>query len=133
MGHDLVRRGRQAMRQIGWLLLVATALTVVACASHEPTGAGVAAVTPAVAGQVTYERLCASCHEKGVGGAPVAGDPSAWSGRSSLWLAVLAEHAKSGYLQMPPKGGDEALSDADIEAATVYMLSLTFPDRQRDQ
>jgi cytochrome c5 len=48
-------------------------------------------------------------------------------------MAVLAEHAKSGYFQMPARGGDETFSDADLEAATEYMLALTYPERPRDQ
>jgi cytochrome c5 len=47
-------------------------------------------------------------------------------------MAVLAEHVMSGYLQMPERGGDVNLSDADAQAATEYMLLLTYPDRPAD-
>ena len=38
----------------------------------------------------------------------------------------------AGYLGMPAKGGDAALSDWTINAATQYMLEITFPNRPRD-
>lgn len=42
------------------------------------------------------------------------------------------EHANAGFFEMPAKGGDEALSKGTIDAATEYMLEVTFPDRPRD-
>jgi cytochrome c5 len=80
-------------------------------------------------GQQTYENVCARCHKKGRGKAPAVGDRNAWENRSPLWVAVLEEHAKNGYLKMPAKGGDPSLSDYDVTAAAEYMLTLTFPER----
>jgi len=83
-------------------------------------------------GRETYERACASCHETGEGGAPVTGRRKDWSGRSDMWQAVLFEHAKSGYLEMPGKGGQAELADEAVEAASEYMLELTFPELPKD-
>lgn len=83
-------------------------------------------------GRETYERACAPCHETGEGGAPVTGKREDWSGRSDLWQAVLFEHAKSGYLDMPGKGGQVELSDEAVEAASEYMLERTFPELPKD-
>lgn len=83
-------------------------------------------------GQETYQLACASCHDTGKLEAPLTGNPKDWSGRSDLWDAVLSEHAKAGYLEMPGKGGHPELTEKSVEAATEYMLSLTFPDRPRD-
>ena len=85
-----------------------------------------------LSGLDAYNKVCAHCHETGVNGAPVTGDPAEWQGRSPLWQAVLMEHAKAGYLEMPAKGGQDELSDWTINAATQYMLEMTFPDRPRD-
>lgn len=85
-----------------------------------------------LAGQAAYEKVCAGCHEEGVDGAPVTGDRDAWADRSSLWVAVLEEHAINGYLAMPPKGGDPSLADEEVAAAAAYMLTLTHPDRLPD-
>lgn len=79
-------------------------------------------------GKETYERSCASCHGEGVDGAPAIGERDAWSDRSPLWSAVLLEHAKSGYLDMPARGGHPELTERAVEAAGEYMLGETFPE-----
>jgi cytochrome c5 len=83
-------------------------------------------------GEETYTRACASCHDEGIDGAPAIGDREAWSDRSPLWSAILLEHAKSGYLDMPPKGGHPELTEHAVEAAGEYMLGQTFPELLKD-
>ncbi|MGK2926743.1 MAG: c-type cytochrome [Lysobacterales bacterium] len=83
-------------------------------------------------GQATYDKACASCHAAGELDAPRAGVREDWSERSDLWQAVLFSHAKSGYLEMPGKGGQPELTDEAVEAAVEYMLGLTFPELPRD-
>jgi cytochrome c5 len=80
-------------------------------------------------GQAAYEEVCSDCHDEGKDGAPAVGDRDAWADRSSLWTAVLEEHAKNGYLDMPAKGGEPGLTDQEVSAAAAYMMSLTHPDR----
>jgi cytochrome c5 len=107
-------------------------------AAEGDAGAAVPASTPGwredrlALGKTTYDAACASCHEAGEGGAPRTGRAEDWSERSDLWQAVLFNHAKSGYLEMPGKGGQPELSDESVEAATEYMLGLTFPELPRD-
>lgn len=101
-------------------------------AASEQQASQQAATEPEISGLDAYNKVCARCHETGDNGAPVTGNPADWNGRSDLWQAVLMEHANAGYLGMPAKGGDEALSDWTINAATQYMLEITFPDRPRD-
>ena len=79
-------------------------------------------------GQQAYEEICAGCHEEGLDGAPRTGALDDWAGRSWLWEAVLFEHARSGYKDMPAKGGDAALDDLTVTKAAEYMLTLTYPD-----
>ena len=83
-------------------------------------------------GLQAYEKVCSTCHAKGVNGAPAVGDQQAWSNRSPLWEAVLFAHANEGYLGMPPKGGVPDLTEAEVNAAAEYMLMLTFPERPTD-
>ncbi len=83
-------------------------------------------------GMETYRIACASCHDTGEGGAPVTGKREDWSGRSDMWQAVLFEHARAGYFDMPGKGGRRDLSDEAVEAATEYMLEKTFPELPKD-
>ena len=94
----------------------------------DDTSARPSHVTPHIA----YEHACADCHETGKDGAPRTGDPEAWTGRSSLWEAVLFEHAQKGYFKMPPHGHDGRFTDDEVAAAAQYMLELTHPDRPRD-
>ena len=81
-------------------------------------------------GQRVYENVCAACHAQGLDGAPAIGDREDWTSRFELWVAVLEEHAKEGYLAMPAKGGDPSLSDQEVTAAVEYMLTQTLPDRR---
>ena len=127
-----------------WLLLTATA-SLLACSA----GGDEAAATQAqqsgcdypegswrarylALGQETYLAACASCHDEGQDGAPVKGDRDSWTNRSPLWSAVLLEHAKDGYLNMPSKGGQTDLTDRAVEAAGEYMLNATYPELPRD-
>lgn len=82
---------------------------------------------PVAAGLAAYERACARCHEEGLDDAPVTGRREDWARRSRLWQAVLVEHAEKGYVDMPAKGGDSALSDAEVQAAAEHMLTRTHP------
>lgn len=83
-------------------------------------------------GRETYRAACASCHDEGKEAAPAIGDRDAWSTRSPLWQAVLFEHAKSGYVNMPAKGGHPELTERAVESAGEFMLCETFPELLRD-
>lgn len=83
-------------------------------------------------GEAAYVEHCAGCHETGMLGAPREGQPAEWQGRSSLWQGVLMEHAKTGYFEMPARGGKSDLPDEVVSAAAEYMLEITFPERQED-
>lgn len=65
-------------------------------------------------------------------GAPVAGDAADWGSRSRLWDAVLLDHAITGYLEMPARGGRADLPDEVVKSAAEYMLRMTFPDMPHD-
>jgi len=116
------------------LYLPAIALAVFGCertsegVSDEPTVAEPTEVIEEIrtfSAKDAYDLACAECHDEGLNGAPKTGDPEAWAGRSWLWEAVLFEHAKKGYNEMPPKGGYVELSDDVVEKAAEYMLSQT--------
>ncbi|PLW69237.1 c-type cytochrome [Pseudohalioglobus lutimaris] len=83
-------------------------------------------------GKRTYEKICAGCHQTGVEGAPVVGKADDWDQRSSLWDAVLVEHAQNGYLKMPAHGNADYTTDYDVGAAAEYMLTLTHPELPAD-
>lgn len=79
-------------------------------------------------GQQVYDQVCAKCHQSGLAGAPRVGHPEDWINSSWLWNAVLVEHAKSGYMNMPAKGGASELNDRLIHMSVEYMLSMTYSE-----
>ena len=83
-------------------------------------------------GKEIYEQACASCHDEGVDEAPAIGDRQAWSQRSPLWSTVLFAHAKDGYLEMPAKGDRPEFTEQAVDAASEYLLSITFPEMPLD-
>jgi cytochrome c5 len=74
-------------------------------------------------GKATYDAVCAVCHATGVAGAPKFGDKAAWAPRLKAGLEALHASAIKGKGAMPPKGGNAALSDADVKAAVDYMVA----------
>ena len=74
-------------------------------------------------GKEIVEAQCASCHAKGVKGAPRIGDKQAWSRLASRGLTGLTASALKGVREMPAHGGDVKLTDPEIERAIVYMVN----------
>jgi cytochrome c5 len=118
------------MRQI--IFLLAASFVLMACAHHSGDSKADETSTTAIDGKQAYTENCAGCHETGMLGAPREGEPQDWGERSDLWQAVLMDHAKTGYFDMPARGGKTELPDDVISAATEYMLETTFPDRPED-
>lgn len=76
-----------------------------------------------------YEQFCASCHLPGVHGAPRVGDRDDWAQRLRPGLNTVYRNAIKGIANtaMLAKGGQTALSDADIRALVDYMIAATQP------
>ncbi len=118
------------------LLLLISLLLLAACAHRDGQTANASAEmqvdVAALNGEAAYSEFCAGCHETGMLGAPVAGDAADWGSRSRLWDAVLLDHAITGYLEMPARGGRTDLPDEVVKSAAEYMLRMTFPDMPHD-
>jgi cytochrome c5 len=85
-----------------------------------------AAAAPAAAkpdGKKIFETTCTVCHGTGVAGAPKFGDKAAWAPRIATGLDTLVKTAIAGKGAMPAKGGNNALSDAEVRAAVEFMVS----------
>lgn len=80
-------------------------------------------VADLVHGQKIYRQACAFCHDKGVAGAPKTGDAAVWSGRLAQGMDTLYKVALNGKGAMPAKGGNPALSEADVNAAVDFMIA----------
>lgn len=86
---------------------------------------GMAATLPALAadGKAVYEKTCAMCHAAGVANAPKFGDKAAWAPRAATGKAALLASVQKGKGAMPPKAGNAALKDDEIQAAIDFMLA----------
>ena len=94
---------------------------------REPVKSAAATPPPTRNGQQIYQTTCVACHDAGIAGAPKLGDKSQWAkhvakGRDALYAsAVNGVQGSAGA--MPPKGGNPALSDAEVRAAVDYMVA----------
>jgi cytochrome c5 len=78
-------------------------------------------------GKTIFNNLCTSCHTAGVAGAPKVGNKAMWAPRIAEGLDTLIKHATEGYHGpdgnfMPPKGGNPALTDAQVKAAVTWIV-----------
>ncbi|MCC6197984.1 MAG: cytochrome c5 family protein [Burkholderiales bacterium] len=97
-----------------------------ASAAAAPTAvaaAAPAAAAPAGTGKKVYDAGCVACHGAGLIGAPKFGDKAAWAPRIKTGMDTLYNAALKGLGAMPPKGGNTALSDADVKAAVDFMVA----------
>ena len=94
---------------------------------REPVKSAAAAPPPTRNGQQIYQATCVACHDAGIAGAPKLGDKSQWAkhiakGRDTLYASAL-NGVQGSAGAMPPKGGNPALSDAEVRAAVDYMVA----------
>lgn len=78
-------------------------------------------------GKTIFDNLCTSCHTAGIAGAPKVGDKAMWAPRIAEGLDTLVKHAIEGYKgpdgnQMPAKGGNPSLTDAQVKAAVTWIV-----------
>ena len=77
-------------------------------------------------GATIFNNLCTGCHTNGAGGAPKL-EKAAWAARIGEGIQMLDSHAINGYKgpdgnQMPAKGGNPALTDAQVDATVDWMI-----------
>lgn len=99
---------------------------VMAPAAAAPKAPAVVAAAPAAAtsdvGEKLYKQACAACHVAGVAGAPKFADKAAWAPRIATGMDALVAAVVAGKGIMPAKGGAAGASEADLRAATQYMV-----------
>lgn len=81
-----------------------------------------------LAGKKVYDGACGVCHNSGIAGAPtIKSNIKDWNARVAQGNEVLFLHAIKGFQgdkgMMPAKGGQMHLSDEDVKAAVLYMVS----------
>lgn len=74
-----------------------------------------------------YEKFCSLCHLPGSHGAPKVGDREAWTLRLRSGLNPVYRNAIEGIANttMLAKGGQSALSDAELRAIVDFMIGAT--------
>lgn len=101
-------------------------MTAEEAAAESSRAAQIPANAGAADGATVYNNSCVACHATGVAGAPKTGDVAAWTSRVEQGIATLVEHAVNGFQGqtgvMPAKGGNAALSEAEVAAAVKHML-----------
>ena len=77
-----------------------------------------------LSGEQVVTKVCSACHGTGMLGAPKIGDKGAWAARRSAAGGVdgLVASASKGKNQMPARGGDPELTDAELKAAIEQMI-----------
>ncbi len=90
--------------------------------------AGSAALAPPKNGDELYEQACKACHGAGIGGAPKAGDKTAWGPRVAKGKDILYDHALHGFTgtagMMPAKGGRVDVSDDLVKEAVDHIVGM---------
>ncbi len=104
--------------------MVAAAPAVVATPAAAAAPASAPAPAPATndVGEKLYKQACAACHIAGVAGAPKFADKTAWAPRIATGMDAMVASVIKGKGIMPAKGGAANASDADLRAATQYMV-----------
>jgi len=107
----------------------ATVTPAAVSATPGPSAAAPAPATTAMAsagggeGKSVYDQTCHVCHATGLAGSPKFGDKAAWAPRIATGTDALYKAAINGLNAMPPKGGNAALTDAQVKAAVDYMVA----------
>lgn len=89
---------------------------VAAAAASAPVATG-------KSGEEVYKAVCLMCHGAGLMNAPKFGDKAQWAPRIAQGYDTLVSHAVKGVRMMPAKGGNPALSDAEVAAAVKHMAN----------
>jgi cytochrome c5 len=86
-----------------------------------------AAQPPSRNGQQVYQASCVVCHGAGIAGAPKLEDKGQWAKRIAKGVDALYASAVNGVQGsagvMPAKGGNPALSNAEVKAAVDFMVA----------
>jgi cytochrome c5 len=104
--------------------VMAPAMAPAAAKAPVIVAAAATAAAPATSdvGEKLYKQACAACHVAGVAGAPKFADKAAWAPRIATGMDALVAAVVAGKGIMPAKGGAAGASDADLRAATQYMV-----------
>jgi cytochrome c5 len=80
-------------------------------------------------GRTVWLGSCEMCHANDVAGAPLVKDKAAWKprlakGKEALYKSALGGLTGPKGTQMPPRGGNDKLTDDQVKAAVDYMTAI---------
>jgi cytochrome c5 len=80
-------------------------------------------------GRAIWLGTCEACHANDVAGAPLVTNRTAWASRLAKGKDALYKSALGGLTgpkgtQMPPRGGNDKLTDDQVKAAVDYMAAI---------
>ncbi|MDM8566480.1 c-type cytochrome [Candidatus Halobeggiatoa sp. HSG11] len=73
-------------------------------------------------GKEVYTMSCITCHGEGVVGSPKIGDRTSWQPRIAKGESALVTSVINGLNIMPPRGGNNSLTDEEIKLAVQFIL-----------
>jgi cytochrome c5 len=124
MRSSSIRAGRLASRPFATLLLAALAATASAQTSIPDFP------DPRLKqGRTVWLGTCEACHANDIAGAPLVRDKAAWKprlakGKDALYQSALGGLTGPKGTQMPPRGGNDKLSDDQVRLAVDYMMAI---------
>jgi cytochrome c5 len=121
------QRTAERLQPVGAVHSGETGAAAIAAAAQAATAAAAtqAAFDGSLDGSVIFNGACNACHGTGAAGAPML-TKDAWAARQAQGIETLVTHAKNGFQGavgiMPPRGGNPAISDEQIDATVRWML-----------
>lgn len=81
-----------------------------------------------IAGAQIWDSTCRGCHGLGIADSPKITDIEAWAPRIAQGTEILYQHALEGHFgpkgtMMPPRGGNDALTDDEVKSAVDFMIA----------
>jgi cytochrome c5 len=90
-------------------------------------------------GRAVWMGTCRACHLLGIAGAPAVTDYANWEPRIAKGMQALYKgpingiKGDDGKYKMPPRAGNDRLSDSQIERAADYMVATVEYLHQQPQ
>lgn len=80
-------------------------------------------------GRAIWLGTCEACHANDVAGAPLVTSKAAWAprlakGKDALYQSALGGLTGPKGTQMPPRGGNDKLTDDQVRSAVEYMMAI---------
>jgi cytochrome c5 len=80
-------------------------------------------------GRAVWLGTCEACHANDLADAPLVTNKAAWAprvakGKDALYKSALGGLTGPKGTQMPPRGGNDKLTDDQVRAAVDYMVAI---------